>query len=89
MYVIPDFQLNKFKDVKIPPASELMRTMQEKTPVGHGDPASGLPENLQGVDNLDKLMMAKRMLEQEIAAAQAAQKQNEVQSSEQTEPAAE
>lgn len=69
MYVHPDAILNKFKDVKIPSTQELFILHGFKAPLGHGDDASeGIPDNRQGIDNLDRTMISKRQAE--IAAAE-------------------
>lgn len=69
MYVHPDALLNKFKDVKIPSTQELFILHGFQAPLGHGDDASnGIPENRQGIDNLDRAMIAMR--QSEIAAAE-------------------
>lgn len=69
MYVHPDAKLNRFKDVKIPSTQELFILHGFKAPLGHGDDASeAIPENRQGINNLDRAMIAKQQAE--IAAAE-------------------
>lgn len=69
MYIHPDAKLNKFKDVKIPSTQELFILHGFKAPLGHGDDtADGIPDNRQGIDNLDRAMIVKQVAE--ISAAE-------------------
>lgn len=72
MYIHPDARLNRFKDVKIPSTQELFILHGFKAPLGHGDDAAdGIPDNRQGIDNLDRAMIAKKMAEMSAAEFEA------------------
>lgn len=62
MYINPEFRINRFKDVKIPSSQELYKLYNFKEPIGHNDINNNIPENLNGVDNLDKVNIAANTL---------------------------
>lgn len=53
MYTHPDSHYNRFKLVKIPSAKDLAEQLKSKEPIGHNDMTDEIPENLNGMDNLD------------------------------------
>lgn len=55
MFVHPDCRINRFKDIKIPSSQELLKLYSFKDPIGHNDMDNSLPDNINGVDNLDKV----------------------------------
>lgn len=62
MYTHSDSHFNRFKLVKIPSAKDLAQQLQPRAPIGHNDPSDEVPENLNGMDNLDQISAGSSIL---------------------------